>query len=132
MYQVDEISQWVMKANGAFLESAMRAGQVAAEKQGQMMKHQMVVMEKLMAAGNEQLALAKEARDGQEYFAKASEAATELGQTVATLTREAFELQAETAASVVSSSASSVVSRRRRAITAPRIARRVRRSGDSR
>ena len=101
MYQFEEMSQLMVKANEAFFGSAMRVGQLAAEKQQELLKQQAEVAKKMLAAGNEQIALVKDAKDGVVYMEKATAAATEFGQEMASMARESFEFQAEAAAKLL-------------------------------
>ena len=90
-----EMSEKFLKANGQFLDSYMRVGTIAMENQSRIAKHQAAAMEKWVDAGNRQLALMKEARDPAEFIGKAGELVSDFGQEMATMMREAIEMQAE-------------------------------------
>ena len=95
MFQPNEMSDMFMKANGNLVESMMKMSTVAMEAQGQMARRQMAVFEKCMDAGNRQMNMLKDVRDGGEFIAKSSELATDFGQEMASMMRETMDAQAE-------------------------------------
>ena len=95
MFQPNEMSDMFMKANGAFADSMMKMSSVALEAQGQMARRQMAMFEKCMDAGNRQMSMLKDVRDGGEFIAKSSELATDFGQEMASMMRETMDAQAE-------------------------------------
>ena len=101
MYQFEEMSQWMIKTNEALLGSAIRVGRLAAERQQELLTQQAEVAKKMLAAGNEQMTLAKDAKDPVAYLEKATAAATEFGQEIASLARQTLKFQAQTAVSVL-------------------------------
>ncbi|MFT5391334.1 MAG: hypothetical protein ACI8PT_001528 [Gammaproteobacteria bacterium] len=92
----------VMKANGAFMDSAMRIGAQAMKYQGQIAQHNMALFDKWMQAGTKQAAIYEDVKTPADMVAKSGELFSDLGQEVATMVRETVEMQVEVAGSMAS------------------------------
>ena len=99
-YFNSDVAAKMIKANTALIDSAARMSSVAMDTQGRVARHQMALVEKWVEAGSKQMALLEDVRNPADLVTKSSAIATDLGQEVAVMMREAMELQAELGAAM--------------------------------
>ena len=97
MFQQNEMTNMVMKANETFMASVMNVSAVAMEAQEQMAKRQLAISEKALAAGNRQFDLLEDVKDAGDFVTKSSELAAGFGQDMVAVMQETMEMQAELA-----------------------------------
>jgi hypothetical protein len=92
----------VMKANGTFMNSAIRIGAQAMKYQGQIAQHNMALFDKWIQAGTKQTALYEDVKTRADMATKSGERFSDLSQEVATMVRDTVEMQVELAGSMAS------------------------------
>lgn len=92
---VDNVFANVGEAHKKAFDAILGFNKIAVRTQGLLASQQLVALEKFLDAGSRNLQLVTESRDPRELMARQTEVAVELGETLATVAREAMDIQAQ-------------------------------------
>ena len=91
----NEMFESMSAAQTNWMTSMTKLGEIAASGQRQMMAQHMKVLETCQNVATRQSELLKDVSEPTEYFAKATEVASDFGRDMAAVARESLEMQME-------------------------------------